>query len=288
MIVAAAHDQLILAPDQAAGQLEPNGPEGGAEGHAVACLAVGNVNGPAVHEHVRGGGQQPTQEAVELLRRHLVVFDFPCLAAVVDVIRGISPDHVRLLPRHERHHVGGLGRVAAHEPVDAELPDIPQLACGRFRHRRGVVRVLLTVGHRPLQEDVQFFVGKTGQPQIVQLQPQLGHFRAQGFVVPVRPRRAAVDQQPECPHLSRSQIVGNNDGHGLHPQLERGTIAGLAVNDFAVTRYQQGNPEAPLAKCVHHLRQRLVRDLQLSAIRPQPLHRPLFNFQFFHQVPLCI
>jgi len=62
-----AHDQLILAPDQAAGQFESDGPEGCAEGHAVACLAVGNVNGPAVHEHVRGGGQQPTQEAVELL-----------------------------------------------------------------------------------------------------------------------------------------------------------------------------------------------------------------------------
>ena len=62
VVVATPHDELVLLPDQAAGELEPDVLEGRPEGHAVTGFGMGHIDGPAVHQDVVGTVHEVVQE----------------------------------------------------------------------------------------------------------------------------------------------------------------------------------------------------------------------------------
>ena len=73
MVVAAAEDEAVLAPDEAGGELPADGFDGGAEGEALG-ISVGDIEACAGRQNrVAAGTEGVGEEGQEPLCRHVVV-----------------------------------------------------------------------------------------------------------------------------------------------------------------------------------------------------------------------
>ena len=83
------------------------------------------------------------QEVVEGGVLHIVVFDFPGAALVVDVIGRVGDDQVGLQSVHQQREGFRLGAVPADQPVPPQRPDIPGLGNGGVLQLGVYIEVIL-------------------------------------------------------------------------------------------------------------------------------------------------
>ena len=186
LIIRASQHKAVLHPDAAACKVESRIDKRPAE---VQSFRIGmeHICSAAFFEVVCHTLESGEQKVIELLVFHAVVLNGqPAGAFERYPIWGIGQNEVCFRVAHKSADIFGTGRVAAHEAMPADRPNISSLHKGSLLQRSGQVEiVVLCFAVGIIREQVsQFLFIKAGHGEVVAEVLQLLHFNGKQLIVP--------------------------------------------------------------------------------------------------------
>ena len=127
------------------------------------------------------------EELIERLVCHVVVFDSPGAALVVDIVRRVGDNQVGLATCHQKLEGFRFRAVATDKAVPAQRPHITGLGDGRLLQLGGHIELIFvqTVFHGLLEEIINFRRLKAGEGHIEIRTLQIRNQQSQFVLVPV-------------------------------------------------------------------------------------------------------
>ena len=111
-------NKALLLPDAGSGKIKAGIRKGFPKIQAF-CVGVKNINGCVVRHHLFHVGKSRQQELIKIIVGHVVIFDFPGAAFVIDVVRRVGHHQVRPGSSHQQIVSLLIRTVPAVQPVPA-------------------------------------------------------------------------------------------------------------------------------------------------------------------------
>ena len=113
-----AQNKALLLPDACSGQIKTRIAKSFAEVESF-CICMEHIDAGVVRHHLFHVGKSRQQELIKIIVGHVVIFDFPGAAFVIDVVRRVGHHQVRPGSSHQQIVSLLIRTVPAVQPVPA-------------------------------------------------------------------------------------------------------------------------------------------------------------------------